>query len=150
MTLAEMRAALKATLDTVPGIGRTYDYWVRTQHEAETIAAFKADGRLHTWLLTLADDESFSERRMVGCSRVTGRFWIHGYYSLSESGASEKDFETVLQAVITTFRADQQLGGSAIDSGPMRVRQWQHVGFCGVTCHYVQLEIDVLSQVGTV
>lgn len=148
MTLAEQRAALKTVLDAVTGIGKTYDYFVASQHEAELRAQFTLDGRLHVWFLTLADDEAFTEQRMVGCSRVTGKWWLHGYYALNEQGASEKDFEAVVQAVLTAFRADAQLAGAAIDSGPMRIKTFEHRMFCGVLCHYAQHEITVLSEVG--
>lgn len=149
MTLAQMRAALKVVLDTVPGVGRTYDYFRLAHHAAEVQADFKQAGKLHAWFLTLADDEPFTEARYVGCSRVTGKFWLHGYYALDANGASEKTFEGIVQAAITTFRDDAQLSGAAIDSGPLRVKEFGHRTFCDVVCHYAQLETTVLAQVGT-
>lgn len=149
MTLAAMRAALKATLDAVPGIGRTYDYWRLVQHQAEVQADYVSSGKLHVWFLSLADDEPFTESRYVGCSRVVGKFWLHGYYALDAQGESEKDFEGIAQAVLTAFRADAQLAGAAIDSGPMRIKEAGHRQFCDVTCHYVQMETTVLAQVDT-
>lgn len=147
MTLAQMRTALAAKLTAVPGIGRTFEYWRLIKHKVEIHDDYTANGRLHVWFLSLADDEPFIETRHVGCSRVRGRFWLHGYFALADSGETEQVFDAVLQDVITTFRADAQLAGAAVDSGPLRVRTHGHQTFCDVLCHYVQCEIEVWAQV---
>jgi hypothetical protein len=147
MTLGSMRTALSARLATVPGVGRVYPYFRLVDHAADVRADYVADRRLHVWFVTLADDEPFIETRHVGCSRVRGRFWLHGYYALADAGATEQAFESIMQSVIDTFRPDAQFAGAAIDSGPLRVKEYGHRTFCDVVCHYVQAEIDVWAQV---
>lgn len=149
MTLSEMRAALKTRLESVSGIGKVYDYYRLVVHDREVRSDLVPAGtsKLHAWFLTLADDDAFTEVRRPGnCSRVTGRWWMHGFYALDEAGASEKDFETVLQAIITAFRAQPHLTSATIDSGPLRIKESGYRKLSGVLCHYAQLEIEVVGQ----
>lgn len=149
--LADVRAALAALLAGVTGIGQVHDYFRLVTDEVTAKARFVTGGRLHAWMVTLADDEAYEEALATGarCRRIRARFAVHGYYAVDDADASEKAFETVLQAVIDALREDHTLGGVVIVAMPPRVREFTHRTFATVLCHYTRIELDVHAEVTT-
>lgn len=146
--LTVLRARLAAVVGAVSGVGRVHDYFRRSQHEAENQTLFVQTGKLHTWLLSLAEDTPYTERRKVGgCSEATVRFTLHGYFSLKDADESEKQFEAALQDVLAGLRADPTLGGDpVIEAQPPAVALFGHAQFASVLCHYARVEMAIRAH----
>lgn len=144
--ITEVREGIAARLRTVTGIGRVHDYFRLSTHAAEANALFVAEGRLHVWFVTLAQDTPYREQRRGTCTEATLRYTIQGLYALKDADASEKAFEGVLQAVLDALRDRDgyQFGVSAvIDSGPPAVVQFDEVTWGNILNHRVLVEMTV-------
>jgi hypothetical protein len=147
--LSDLRARLATVMAGVAGIGQVHDYFRRAQHEAEIQALFQSSGRLHVWFVTLGDDTPYTERRKGGvCSEATVRYALHGYFALEDADASEKEFEVVLQAVLTALRSDPYLGLSdvVIEAAPPAVSVLGHAKFADVLCHYARVDMSIRAH----
>jgi hypothetical protein len=154
--LAVVRAAIKTTLDSVTGIGATFDYFRGAQDmtEAERDALMATvGGRFHVWFLSMADERPYLTKRYPATHEhsVYG-FSLHGYYAVDEANASEKTFALLCEAVIAKFRqAKPGLASSAFtnvvdEQGPVEWVVSGHKTFCGVLCHYARLDVATREQ----
>lgn len=147
-TLADIRAAIVARLGTVADIGLVHDY----QRYATDSAAFASlytttiSGRRQIrgwWVSRTATTESSPA---LGRYIVTHTWRIHGYMSLDDAAATEKTFDTLVEAVRDAFRQDDNLGGvvdgTVIDEGAgLQLEEQAPVMFCGVLCHAARLTL---------
>lgn len=148
MTLNGVRTALAGVLATVPGIGRVHDYLRVVLNESERKDFLLSGGRLHSWMVTLSDDEPYRENRAPSnCARADVVLSVHGYYAVADLDASEKAFTTVLDAALATLRENKSLSGTVIEAGPAAVREFGHRMYANVACHYVRLDVPIRAQV---
>jgi len=139
-TLAQIRAAIKTTLEGVAGIGQVHDY-ERFAKSRDTFRSFYLDGatgQIRGWFIRWVGQRVTSPA--AGRYVVVNRWQIRGYMSLDDSAGTEKTFNDLVEAAVLAFRADETLGG-VVDSivvgdtaGP-QVEDAGPVDLAGVLCH---------------
>jgi hypothetical protein len=145
MSLADIRAAVKAILETVPGIGLVYEYERYAKDAAGMRALFVSGGLLHGW--TITRDRTLSSYRTNVQTERHHRLVIRGYYGLSDGDASELTFQGVIEAIEETFRSNDTLNATAEVSQPLQVERVGPVLFAGVLCHFAELSIEAQELV---
>src|SRR5262245_60526037 len=115
MALAEIRAAIAAALAEVANIGKVTPYEPYATREEDFKAFFLDDdlGYVLGWSITR---EATSERdRDTEGNLATHLMVIRGYRALSTGGATETEFQDLIEAVRTRLRREQvyQFGATA-------------------------------------
>lgn len=133
MSYANIRAAVVARLQTVPGIGvvREYEKWtVDNPMDDRYVADFARSGVLNAWWV---DRVSVSDR--VAPDRDGRRIrrhslYVTGVYAFQADGSSGPVFQDLLDAIAEAFRAgDRTLGGACHTHGEVDINQIRIAGF---------------------
>lgn len=143
--LPAIRAAITATMESVPDIGVVHGHERFAADEKAFRDLYLFDGRIQGWNL-----------RRVRTTRVTGddgdsidtrHVWrITGYRSLSDGAASEIAFDAAIEALRAAFDADLSLGGVVAsivtpEADGLQLVKSEPVMFAGVLCHQAVLEL---------
>lgn len=153
-TLAAIRAAIKAKLEGVAGVGKVNDrerYAREASKLAEQYVYDLGGGAKRLQGLFVAWRGRTEGSPALGRSTLTERWEMRYFWALDDADASEIAFDNRIEAICDAFRADPTLGvvdvntdlGSDEESSPafMQVREKGHVLFCGVLCHHARLEL---------
>jgi hypothetical protein len=163
LTVATARLRVYTTLAAVAGItggvAKVHDYYRFIHDEATRDAVcVGSSGRLHAWMVELADTEpivalnaSGTPGRMgINYEQVRYTFNLFGWYAVSDAAASGKAWADQVEAVITAFRTAVLTGSpklgdaNVIEAGPA---QWVEGGFRmqpgSVLCHFARLTMPV-------
>lgn len=149
MSVANIRAQIKAILETVTGIGVVHDYERWAVNWADILSQFKPSNqaKINGWMITRTETE---ERvHAFGQNQAVHSFLIRGVYSLDDSEASEKTFQDLIEAIRERFRSNFNLNGSCQSIYP-EFGEWAGKAgiqadtvearmFGGVLCHYCEL-----------
>lgn len=147
-TLAQIRAAIKAKLEAVATIGTVHDYERFSKRDAEFQALYKTSNTIKGWNIRRVSTRE--ARLAVGRYQVFHRWRIRGYMALDDSAASEKTFDTLIEAVKDAFRADETLSGLVKDlleseqQFGIQVEDSGPVMFAGVLCHGARLGLTTM------
>lgn len=148
MSLATIRAAIKATLLGAAGTVQVHDYerYARTNNE---LAALYADGgRLHGW--HFYREATAEEDLNNGEVRRLHRWKLRGFMSLDDADATGLLFDNEVETIATAFRQDPTLGGACLanknldqEFGPsgIQVESIVPVMFANVLCHRAELSL---------
>lgn len=149
-TVAQIRAAIKAKLQGVAGIGQVHDYerFAKTEKEFQDLYKDAVSGRILGWNFYR---QSTAERDLdLGEVRRLHVWKLSGYMSLDDADASGKLIDDLVETIVTAFRTDRTLGGLVIDIKNMdnefgesgvQVEAIEPVMFAGVLCHRAQLSL---------
>lgn len=148
-TVAQIREAIRAKAAAVADVGTVHDY-ERFHKEASKLLALYLDvDRLKGGFLALRA----SERTSPGLGRfeVTHRWELRFFRSLDDGDATEKAFDTMLEAAAAAFQLDENLGGVVSSTvmggdgatGPagLQIREKVPALFSGVLCHSARAEL---------
>ncbi len=145
MASTDVRAAIVATLESVPGIGVVHAYERYAKKVGEFAALYQRDDLLLGWYVHRRAERTATIG--VGHDTTTTEWLITGYRALEDDVASALAFDSLVDAVIDAFRADHTLGGvvgSIVDpdtkEGPGLIES-QPVMFAGVLCHRAILRL---------
>lgn len=149
-TVTEIRSAIAAKLQTVPGIGTVHAFERYAEQSPKFKELFVVDGKVKGWIVRRVSwrREPFSnERRMV----IT-RWQIRGYASLIDAEQSELAFDLVLDAIAAAFDADETLGDLlyATDADNLAGLQLEDSGpvlLANVLCHSARLALTTVHLV---
>lgn len=142
MSLAGIRAAIVARMNTVANIGRVHAYQRYSSNSAAfaelysvTIGGVK---QIRGWWVSRIATRETSDA--IGRYVITHTWRIHGYRSLDDAAASETEFDSLIEALRDAFRIDDNLGGvvssTVVDEGSgLQIDEQAPVMFCGVLCH---------------
>ncbi len=146
-TVKQIRDAIKAKIETVPGSGVIHTY-ERYAKDASALAALYYYGaaptkRLHGWHIRRVAKREV----LVDTDRWSLWFtWrIRGFMGLDDADATEELFDTECDAIADAFRADDTLGGLVFSQMPddreigIQVVKAEPVLFAGVLCHSAEL-----------
>lgn len=150
-TVEQIRAALVALIGGVPDIGVVNDYerYAERASDMQRLYVATIDGvdQLRGWfvrrLATIEQDISAT----AGGRYVVRHTWrIQGYMALNDANASEKTFDTLIEAVRAALRADINLGGlvsstETPDQAGAALEDSSPVLFAGVLCHSARLSL---------
>jgi len=140
--LATIREAIRARLAAVANVGQVHDY----QRYSPNAAGFNdlygstigGQPQIRGWWISRYAVREESDA--LGRYTITNTWRIHGYMSIADAAASEKTFDSLVEAVRDAFRADDNLGGvvssTVVDEGAgLQVDEQAPVMFAGVLCH---------------
>lgn len=142
MSLATQRAAIKAKLEAVSGIGAVMDHVVWTDDWAFILANFRdsAQERVHVWFIGLA---SSSQGALQNGLRSRPYTWnIIGYYSLMTSLESSKLFEDVVDGILAAFDGIGSIG-AGLTHVPPSLQGISNVVFTEQACHTAQIQLTI-------
>lgn len=152
--VGDIRAGIKTVLETVTDIGRIYDYQLIPDDDTDSLEGMlesaRYQGRIRVWHF-FRQSQSTTQYTAAGPSqtRAINEFWaIQGIYEKLTDGASEKDFDDLVELIRAAFLADPTLGGTVTESeldgnyGP-QIERLEPADFLGVICHFVQLTLPV-------
>lgn len=144
--LAAIRAAIKATLESVAGVGKVHDFerYAAREKELRDLYLDTVTGRLTGWVFfrerTTESELDIGEVRRVHAWRVLG------VMGLDDADSTGLLFDNLVEAVAAAFRVDPTLGGVVLATkdltqsrGPigLQVERIEPVMFGGVLCHRV-------------
>ncbi len=149
-TIDQIRAAIQAKIEAVPGAGTVHDYERFAADQAKFrefyLSGAAADRRILGWHVRRAA----TRETYIDVSRwVVRHEWrVRGFMAINDADATEKLFDALIEAIRDAFRAnptlteepdycdvvtdEQRAGVQVADSGP--------VMFAGVLCHAARLE----------
>ncbi|MGB3749449.1 MAG: hypothetical protein WA961_14715 [Rhodanobacter sp.] len=144
---ADIRAAIIATMQTVPDIGMVQDRERYAKDMTALKAAYQAPGLgLRGWFVR--------RQQIVETDRIQPRSveylrWrIQGVMAFDDAGASELVFDDLIEQLRDAFRANDTLGGlvaqCALAGGQDAGLQLDDAGpvsFAGVICHGARLSL---------
>lgn len=146
--VTDIRNAIVATLNTVPGIGVVHDHepHVRAMDQLKAMYVPASETQLRGWFVRR---ESVIETGRVQPRSVEYLHWrIQGLMALDETTGSEIVFDELIESVRDAFRGNDTLGGTVaqcampdgsdaglqvVDAGP--------VLFCNVLCHAARCQL---------
>lgn len=147
--LDDLRAAVVATLNTVPNIGKVHDYerFAKQEGEFRTLYLHDLGGgaqQIRGWHVRRVATRRTHE---TGASREDFITWrIRGFMSLDDGAASEKTFDNLIEAVLDAFDASAQLSAlnayvySPNGEGP-ELEEHEPVMLGGVLCHQARIKL---------
>lgn len=142
MTDAEIRAALKTLLESVPGSGMVHDYERFATDSAGFLALFRdGTGKIFGWEITrtaIARPE-----KSAGKYRFTADYRAKGYYGLQDSVATEKAFNLILDAILAKLLGKKIAGVQGYLAAGA-----ENIGtrvFGNVLCHYAEISIPGIT-----
>lgn len=150
-TLDEIRAAIKAKIESVADAGKVHDYerFADKLNDLKTLY-IAGDGKLRGWHV-----RRFSTRETsaaIGTYVVTHRWQIRALQAIEDGDASEKAFDTRIEALRTAVRDDEGLGRTdlttVLDDGTagIQVDDSGPAMFAGVLCHFARLTLYTRHQ----
>lgn len=148
-TVAQIREAIKVKAAAVADAGTINDYERYLKDASKLAALYVSGSRLSGGFIALRGTERLSPG--IGRYVVTHRWELRFFRSLDDADATEKTFDTMLEAQAAAFQADENLGGLVSSivlgedgaSGPagLQIREKVPVLFCGVLCHSARGEL---------
>jgi hypothetical protein len=145
-TLDEIRAAIKAKIEGVGGVGVVHDY-ERYAKEPSKFKTFYVSGnpaQLLGWHIRRVTTRELLED--IARWRVVVGWRIRGFMGIADATATEKAFDLKIELIRDAFRADDSLGGlifSCIDpqSNEVGVQVLDHrpVLLHDALCHFAEL-----------
>jgi len=142
----------KAQLESVPGIGRVYDYEPRAEDLKGLVDAYAAASG-QPLLFWLIGQGAITERWETSANALAEEsLVITGYYSRS-GAATEKTQRDLVESIRTQLRtsikSDPTLGGLVRRANFPAVAAQEFVDFMGVLCHRVRITLSWERQINT-
>jgi len=144
VSYAEIRAAIKSVLESVPEVGAVYDYLRWTSDPSTFEALFAARGQVKFWTISRSSVED-AQRYTEQVDEVH-TVVLRGYLSLDDAAASEKAFQDLVDSVRAALRENYTLSGTAWNSGPEIHTTIEHRQFGEVLCHYCEITFAVRER----
>lgn len=145
MSEALIRTEIAGLLGSVTNIGKVYDYERWAADWAVFINLFKTRinnvDQIRGWEIgrkaAPAEYDSNNEET------TRHQFFIKGYLGVKDSDATEKTFNTLIEAIRTKFRFNFKMNGTCELVGPVSVDLIDTRTFGSVLCHYCELSLPV-------
>jgi len=144
VSYAQIRAAIKSVMESVPGVGAVYDYLRWTADPATYEALFVSGGHVRFWTISRASVDD--ARRYTEQVDEVHTVVLRGYLGLDDASASEKTFQDLVDSVRAALRENYTLGGAAWNSGPEMHTAVEHRQFGDVLCHYCEITFPVRER----
>jgi hypothetical protein len=153
MSESAIRTEIYNILSGVTDIGKVYDYERWAANWEAFINFFKttigAVDQIRGW--ELGRRSAKEEKIVIGigddANEISHTYIIRGYMSVKDSLATEKTFNTLIEAVATAFRAVPTLNGLAEDHLYIQVEVIDARMFGSVLCHYTELSLTVIERI---
>ncbi|GAA5784699.1 hypothetical protein [Chitiniphilus shinanonensis] len=115
-TTTEIRDAIVARLQSLPDVGQAHPYERYANDQRKLVAHYTDSGVLCGWFVSrraVARTE-----RGIGSGRVlvTTSWQLTGYRAINDEQQSELRLDTVIDAILDAFPAQETLGGLILDT----------------------------------
>lgn len=151
MSESAQRTEIKNIMDTVTDIGKVYDYerWAANWNDFINLFKSVAHSQIRGWEISrkAAGIKKAAIGTSIGSYLKDNDFVIKGYMAIDDSAATEKTFNTLIEAVEAKFRSNMTLNGAAKDHDYIQVRVIDSRMFGSVLCHYAELYLKVYERV---
>src|SRR4030065_1596984 len=142
MSEATIRQQIYTILSAVSNIGRVYDYERWTSDWGRYIELFKTTvngaAQVRGWELgrkaPITEDETSVKKHT---------YFLRGVMGVQDAGATEKEFNTLIETVSNTFRNNKELNGAALGHDFIQVETLGTRMFGSVLCHFAELVLTV-------
>ncbi len=140
MSESIIRAGIKAALAGVTGIGQVHDYERWSVDPAKFLSLFQdsASKRIFGWEITRT---GVKVEKPTQKFKVTHTFVLKGYYGVQDAAASEKLFNSVIEAIVLKFISNTLAGTQGIVVPQVGTIEFRMFG--NVLCHYAEIKLDV-------
>lgn len=152
MSVATIRAAMKAALETVANVGKVNAFEPLAVREEDFKTCY-VDRRLGYVLGWSIARESAEETRSSHRTNLVGHtLVVRGVRALAEGGATDTEFQGLVDAVLAVMRKNQVAlyGASVVEVGPPQLRITEPRTFAGYTVHYCEIAQRCAEQVDLV
>ena len=152
MSLTAIYTAIKTQMEAVSGMGKVYDYMRWSNNWGTFLTLFKTTGNIvNGW--SFGRVSTAQRMESLGAIEQAHIILFRGVYGLDDSAATEKTFQSQIDAMVTKFNlaANEDLGGVCLtinpDWGPMdgavglQVDKVDHRLFGTVLCHYAECRL---------
>lgn len=121
-TEAQIRAAIKAKIESVADIGPVHDYLRYAKNNLALATLYKntTTGRLNGW--TFFRESLRMLEIDIGAGRRLDAWRLYGYMALDDADASATLLQTQIESIRAAFLADRTLGGLVIDLKDLKER----------------------------
>ncbi len=152
MALKDVKERIKAQLDLVSGIGKTYTR-LRLLDQEKDFEQLVAAGKLNAWMINresvaLRDEDvnqNLTEQRDVVV--------VHGWMSISDAADSQGAFDALVDAILSQLNTDRRppskLNATVETADPPFLRA-NDIRFYGVSkqvlCHYAEISMNVVRR----
>lgn len=143
-----IRAAILATLQAVPDIGRAHGFERyaadRSRLRALYVASIGGVDQLRGWFVRR---RAFTSVRTGATRRTITTTWeIAGYMAIGDEAETELDFDLLADAIAEAFHNNTNLAGTVVttihdDSAGVSLVDSAPVMFAGVLCHAATLQL---------
>jgi hypothetical protein len=143
MSHRAIRAAIKARMETVPGIGQVQEYERFASANPDLAAFYMEDGRLNGWYIRRLE----VQREPDGSLTKETTLWrLVGLRSFEDTEASELTFDDLIDGLIAAFAADETLSDTVettrlSDADGLELQESGPVMFAGILAHEGRLEL---------
>jgi hypothetical protein len=140
MALENIRTAMKTALLEVPGIGVVTDHEPLATRKEDFEGFFKHADLPYVQGWTITRESTGERASSTAATRRDHLMVVRGYRAIGATGATEKAFQDLVEAVCVRLRRElrDQYGGIAAASPPT-VRVVEPRSFAGYLVHYVEI-----------
>jgi hypothetical protein len=143
MSYLNIITRIKTDLDSVSGIGKTYELKKNVHDEHTKHELFKSSGILHAWFIYRdVVDPSLDYHTLV---TRRNHFYIDGYYAHKKRTETQKTFQALVDDVCNMIVNDRLLGGYGYIITPPVGSNIDEVMFCDMLCDHCQISFEVLT-----
>lgn len=149
-TFDEIRAAIVAEMSAITGIGIVHDYERYAAREGDFRTLYLYDlgageKQIRGWYVRRRS--TVQTREVMGSHEDIHQWLIRGFMAIDDAAASEKAFDTLIEAVRERFRVNNNLGGVinsiySPEGKGVELAESQPVLFGGVLCHSARLHLS--------
>lgn len=151
MPVADIRTAMRSTIAAIPAVGVVTDYEPFAIREEDFKKYFLAKGAAVVLGWTITRESTESEENSQAGDQETHVMVVRGYHALQRAGASEQDFQTLIELVRGTMRAARSglygLGGALFRVEPPQLRLVDTRLFTDIYVHYCEIAQRCAEQV---
>lgn len=149
MSVAGIRAQIKAILQGVANVGQIHDYdrWEIDWDDFLTLFKSTIGGtdQIRGWTIHVqSDGSSYPGTNNVG--QFEHLFLLRGYVGLKDASATEKTFDDLVEAVQKAFMGNYTLNGSAMNAEPPQVLVKEIRQLSDVLVHYAEIQLRVRER----
>lgn len=149
MSVAAIRAQVKAILQGVTDVGQVHDYDRWEINWDEFLALFKATisgvDQIRGWTIH-AQSEAAGYPGTNNVGQFEHVFLLRGYLGLKDDGATEKTFDDLVEAVVQAFMGNYTLNGTAMNAEPPQVAVKEVRQLSDVLVHYAEIQLRVKER----
>ena len=148
-TIATVRAAIKTRFESIADIGQVHDYerYTKLASALSQLYVAEIDGEDQLRGLHFRRVSTRETYQALNRWQIYHKWQARYFMALADDNASERTFDTVIEAIRDDFRLNPEIVGGLRkcdivndeDEGGVQVSESQPVLFAGVLCHSARL-----------